>query len=259
MRTLIINLAAETARMAFQRAQMDALGLDWERLEAVTPETLDPPAEDPRWQRWHRPMMPAEIAILSSHVMAWERVIDAGVPCLILEDDAMLAVEVPALLRRLESERGLDHVTLETRSRKKLMGRRHPGLPVRRLYQDRTGAAAYALWPSGARKLRSRAARRPALADAVICAAYEMRSWQADPALAIQLDQCSAYGMEPPIATRSSVDAKRPPRSSSLHHARRFAAHVRQGVRILSRIGVSERRRLAFSPCRPIPNTVRDA
>ena len=258
MRALIINLAAQTGRIAFQGAQMEALGLDWERLEAVTPKTLDPPAEDPSWQRWQRPMMPVEIAIFASHVMAWERVIDARAPHLILEDDAMLADEVPALLCRLESEPGLDHVSLETRGRKKLVGRRHPGLPIRRLYQDRTGAAAYALWPSGARKLRSRAARWPGLADAVICAAYEMKSWQADPALAIQLDRCGAHGMETPVVTASSVDAKRPPRSNGLHHARRFAAQARQGLRLLSKLGVSERRCIALSPCWPILNMRRD-
>ena len=104
MRVLIINLASETARMDFQRKQMEALSLDWERLEAVTPRTLSVPPEDPRWQRWQRPLRAVEVAILASHLMAWERVIAACAPQLIVEDDAMLAAEVPMVLRQLETE-----------------------------------------------------------------------------------------------------------------------------------------------------------
>jgi len=199
MRVIIINIAGETARMSFQHKQMESLGLDWERLEAVTPHTLSRPPDHVHWQRWERPMKAREMAILESHCKAWKRVENSGIPHLIIEDDAMLSTDVPTLLDKLEAESGLDHVTLEVRNRKKLVGRHHASLPLRRLYQDRTGAGAYVLWPSGARKLLKRASTRPALADAIICAAYEMETWQATPALAIQMDQCKTYSMIPPI------------------------------------------------------------
>ena len=237
--------------MSFQRTQMEKLGLDWERLEAVTPHTLSRPSDHEHWQRWERPMKVAEIAILESHCKAWKRVDNSGIPHLIIEDDAMLATDAPLLLDKLEQESDLDHVTLEVRNRKKLIGHHHPNLPLRRLYQDRTGAAAYVLWPSGARKLLLRAVARPGLADAVICAAYEMKTWQAIPALAIQMDQCKAYGMLPPILTTPRQEQNLELRSTSLHRIRRFLSQLRMGVRYLSKIAVSERRHVSLSTCWP--------
>lgn len=254
MRALIINLSTETERMAFQRAQMAMLGLDWERLEATTPDTLPVPFDDPHWQRWERPMRAAEAALLVSHVRAWERIEARGEPHLVLEDDALLAAEAPALLRALESpgpEPGggqrFDHVVLETYGRKKLVGRLHPRLPIRRLYQDRAGTAAYALWPAGARKLLARAAVRPAPTDALISTAYELDSWQADPALALQLYLCVDHGMTPPIATRSSIYTEAQPRGRGVHRLRRIASQLRMGRRYLSKIAVAKRRDIPLS------------
>ena len=247
MRVLIINLATATTRMTFQAAQMAALGLVWERIEAATPETLPTPPDDLRWQRWQRPMRETEIAVLTSHATAWERVKAADIPHLIIEDDALLASDTPAFLRKIEVESGLDHVTLEVRNRKKLVGRRHPNLPMRRLYQDRTGAAAYVLWPQGAGKLLSHAAARAGLADAVISTTYKMNSWQADPALAVQIDQCATYGIAQPIATESSISSVPPPSRHGHYHIRRITAQFFLGLRHLSKSAVAKRRQIALS------------
>ncbi len=166
---------------------------------------------------------------------------------LIIEDDALLAAEMPAFLQKLNREAGIDHITLEIRSQKKLVGRRHQNLPMRRLYRDRTGAAAYVLWPSGAGKLLSRATIRPGLGDAVICAAHELNSWQDDPGLAIQLDQCAAYGVTQPIQTKSSTSKDSPQRASGLYRVRRIASQLHMGLRHLSRLFVAERRRITLS------------
>ena len=259
MRVLIINLASETIRMAFQREQMEALSLDWERIEAVTPQSLEVPPEDPRWQRWQRPLRAVEVAILASHLMAWERVSAAGAAHLIVEDDVMLAAEVPKLLQVLENETGLDHVTLEVRNQRKLVGRRHLSLPIRRLYQDRSGAAAYVLWPAGARTLCSRAATRPGLADAVIATAYDLESWQADPALAIQLDKYASYGHSPPIiATPSGINEPHS-RSNVLHRVRRTAGQLRLGLRYLAKRPVSRHRQIALASNWPLLREVQDS
>ena len=261
MRALIINLSAETERMAFQRTQMAALGMDWERLEAVTPDSLSVPFEAPHWQRWERPMRAVEAAALASHVLAWERIGKRGEPHLVMEDDALLAVEAPAFLRAAEAEAGreghdrrgggkrrMDHIVLETYSRKKLVGRRHPVLPLRALYQDMAGAAAYVLWSSGAEKLLARATDRPGPADAVISAAYELDSWQAEPALAIQLFRCAAHGMTPPVATRSAIHTGTSPRGRGVYRLRRIASQLRMGLRYLSKIAMAERREIPVSP-----------
>ena len=259
MRVLIINLATATTRMAFQAAQMAALDLAWERVEATTPETLPAPRDDPYWWRWERPMKAAEIAALASHITTWERVRAANAPRLIIEDDALLASDTSVFLRKIADQPGLDHVTLEVRGRKKLVGRRHPDLPIRRLYQDRTGAAAYVLWPSGAGKLLSHVSARPGLADAVIATTYEMNSWQADPALAVQIDQCTAYGMARPISTDSSIGPDLPPPRRGFHLARRITAQLRLGLRQLSKSAVAERRRIALSADWPALRPSRDA
>ena len=238
--------------MDFQRKQMEVLSLDWERLEAVTPATLSVPPEDPRWQRWQRPLRAVEVAILASHIMAWERVIAARAPQLIIEDDAMLGAEVPMLLRQLENETGLDHVTLEVRNQRKLVGGRHSSLPIRRLYQDRSGAAAYVLWPSGARILCARATTRPALADAIIATAYKLKSWQADPALALQLDKCDVYGFATPMDTTSAGTTEIHSRRSVLHRARRVAGQLRLGLRYLAKSPISNRRRIPLATDWPL-------
>lgn len=202
MKILIINLASETERMAFQTAQMKRLALAFQRIEAVTPDTLTTPLDAPEWTRLERPMKDVEKALLSSHRLAWQMVVSDNAPCLILEDDAYLSPQVSAFLQSVRNLRGVDHITLETRGRKKLVAHTaHPSAPMRRMYQDRTGAAAYILWPDAARNLLAKPA---AIADALLCAAYDLTAFQADPALAVQLDQCEAQGLVQPIKVRSA-------------------------------------------------------
>ena len=246
MQALVLNLATSTDRMAFQRRQLDRLGLSYLRIEAATPQTLDPPEGDPVWQRWQRPMSDVEKAILVSHRLAWHRVVEADAPHLILEDDAWLSGRATDLLARLGPMTGLDHVSLETRGRTKIIGRApHPDCPgIRRLYQDRTGAAAYVVWPSGANKLLARSSREAGIADAVICAAYEMSSWQAVPALAIQLDQADHYGVSSPLITQSSILSKpKPVRETRAltFRARRIKAQLRMGLRMLGALPHADR------------------
>ncbi len=241
MRALILNLAGQTERMAVQKAQMAALGLDWERLPAVTPETLSRKPDDSYWASWQRPMRDTEKAVLESHQNAWEKVIASDAPCLILEDDALLSASTPRLLRAVQPVDGIDHLTLETRGRKKLLGDQLGDLPVRRLYQDRTGAAAYVLWPNGARILLRNTARAAALADAAICGSHNLRSFQAVPALAIQIDHCAHYGITPPIQVKSTIDVQRKPFARDgfrlgqrfAFRARRIWAQIRMGLRQL--------------------------
>ena len=236
MRALVLNLATATDRLKFMGQQLDALGISWERIEAVTPATLSPPASDRVWHGWERPLRTTEMATCATHIAAWMRIRDLDTPCLVLEDDALLDSGVPALLAALDYEKtGFDHLSLETRGRRKLVDRTpHPDLPIRRLRLDRTGAAAYVLWRSGARKLLARADRARGLADGMICAAFELDSWQADPALAIQLDRCAAHGLTPPLVTASQIDAApKPDRGGASFRIRRLAAQLAMGLRQL--------------------------
>jgi glycosyl transferase family 25 len=255
MQVLVLNRAADAGRLEFQAAQLARLGLPFRRIEAVTPETLDPPAHDPWWNGWERPLTLVERAVLLTHRRAWAAVADSGAPALILEDDACLAAATPGFLAAVEGLAGIDHITLEVRGRRKLLSREADSrAPMRRLWQDRTGAAAYVLWPSGAQKLLARSGARPGLADAVICAAYEMSSFQADPALAIQLDQCARYGRPSPLpgATTNPRPRSRLTGDSAAARARfrlrRVAAQLRMGLRRLASTGrAAVRREVALS------------
>jgi glycosyl transferase family 25 len=151
----------------------------------------------------------------------------------------------------------IDHITLETANRKKLLGAlKDPRLPMRRLYQDRSGAAAYILWPSGAQKLLARAAAAPGTADGIICAAYELTSYQADPALAVQWHRGDEYGLNFPAYTAKSTNVSIKPLSQ--HHLtllqqlgyrrRRTKAQLRMALRALSYMGQSVRHNLPLSP-----------
>jgi glycosyl transferase, family 25 len=214
MQVLIINLAAAHARLNFQATQMQALGLLWSRIEAVTANDAVDTRDASYWNGWERPLRPTEKACLLSHMAAWRSIVDSGEPALVLEDDAVLSRETPALLQALRGLASAKHVTLEVRQRKKWIGLAvqpiAPGLALRRLYRDRSGAAAYVLWPAGAAALLARAARRPGLADALICEATELESLQVEPACAVQLDMCAAYGIDVPSPAASFNTGDRP-------------------------------------------------
>ncbi|UWQ95350.1 glycosyltransferase family 25 protein [Rhodobacteraceae bacterium M385] len=254
MKVLVINLGPESARMSFMAGQITRLGLGLVRQEAVTPQTLTPPSDDPYWQRWERPLRTTEMAALASHRAAWERVLAEGAPMLICEDDAVLHDDTPDFLHQIEALPEAELVTLETRGRRKLIARApHMQAPMHRLWQDRTGAAAYVLRPSGARKLLDRVAQAPGLADGMICAAYDVTAWQAVPALAVQLDQCEALGLTPPIQTESAIDREaRPKAAKSLGQKwRRLRGQVRMGARQIRRMPGAQRVIVPFAKASP--------
>jgi glycosyl transferase family 25 len=110
------------------------------------------------------------------------------------------------------------------------------------LLQDRTGAAAYVLWPSGARLLLGKFEQQGmALADAFISSTYTLKSWQTVPAFAIQADVALAYGVSCPIAPHSLIAREKVPSPSTrnaMHDLqlkwRRLRAQLRLAVRYLS-------------------------
>ncbi|MGG7519583.1 glycosyltransferase family 25 protein [Allorhizobium undicola] len=253
MKVYVINLASATQRLAFQTRQLAALGLAFERIEAISTATL-PPLPETFWNGWERPLSGAEKACFLSHHHLWQKIAQGHEPALILEDDAVLSERLAPFLAELSSCTGLDHVTLESRGRKKLISRTpHPSLPLRRLFQDRSGAAAYVLWPQGAAKLLRRTANHAAIADAVLCAAYELSSWQAVPPLAVQLDRCESFGLPLPLQTRSSISpaagsAGEKRKLPAAFRLRRIRAQLRMGVRQLSHLHDAERRNPAPNP-----------
>ena len=58
--------------MTFMAQQMAALGLSYERLEAVTPDVQIGTPSPGYWDTWERPLKETEKACFLSHVTAWK-------------------------------------------------------------------------------------------------------------------------------------------------------------------------------------------
>lgn len=256
IQVLVINLSASTERLAFQTRQLARLGMAFERVEAVTAAQLSEAEYRRLANSWERPIGRAEVACYLSHSRAWQQVLDSGVPALVLEDDALLSRHVPELLAELEGKTDIDLVTLEVRGRKKVVGKQRKtlgcGSHLLRLYQDRTGAAAYLLWPEGARKLIASGRRRgAALADAHIFTCYALRAFQVEPAAVVQLDQCEHYRLDCAMVTESAISSPSQPipqprglLKTVSFKWRRIRGQLRMGLRQLAALGRAERREI---------------
>ncbi|MFT4747700.1 MAG: glycosyl transferase family 25 [Congregibacter sp.] len=215
MKVLVINLDTATTRMAFQKEQLNQLGLTYERLAAVQIKDKTNESYVKYYATWQRPLSMAEVSCFFSHKMAWDKVIEADSPMLILEDDALLAKSVPNLLAELDKLTNVDYINLEARgiNKKKQLANKATqcfgDTEMIRLYQGRSGAAGYIIWPSGAKKLLAKMANEGiAIADKFINSDYKLIAYQIEPAVIIQLDQCQLHGITPPIDVQTSIGAR---------------------------------------------------
>jgi|JYMV01.1.fsa_nt_gi glycosyl transferase family 25 len=198
MNIFIINLSSAVERREFQEKQLSNLKLNYQIVNATTINDIDDEAYKKHSKDWQRPLQKTEVACYFSHRHAWEKVIQSSQPALILEDDALLSKCVPELLEELSHKKDADLINLENRGRKKFVSKSGVKLKCNskllRLYQDRTGAAGYVLWPSGAKKLiQCEEKKGIALADAHITACNSLNVYQVEPAPIIQLDMCEHY------------------------------------------------------------------
>ena len=267
----MINLPHSSVRREFQTAQLQRLGLEFELVEAVSSASFSESKQaEAQYQTlantWQRPMRKTEVACFLSHQKAWQRVYDEKQPCLIIEDDALFSHKMPQLLASLKSLSDIDLVTLEVRSRKKIVSKKQYELccesHLLELFQDRTGAAAYVLWPSGAEELLVKAALgQIGLADAFISSSYQLRAFQLEPAAVIQLDQCTQYHVKNEACQRQTLAAQSTITPHETLHPdannmvstlgfkiKRLAAQLSMGVRQLSVLYKSQRRFVRLNP-----------
>lgn len=208
---LLINLEKSSNRLGFQKLQLEKLHIPMHRLEAVKCTDFNSKKYEDLANGWQRKLRKTEVACFLSHKKAWEYVLESGVPWLILEDDALLSKRCSDILNELVvNKKNFDYVNLETRNRRKWIGKDTINLVeeygLRRLYQDRNGSAAYVLFPSGAQKLLEKAKKSsPALADAFLSQTYELNAWQIYPAAAFQMDQCKYYDIPPTMSLVSTI------------------------------------------------------
>jgi len=201
LKIFILNLPNAIDRRQFQEKQMSKLGLDYEILKATSIHDITNETYAKHFWDWQRPLRNAEVACYLSHRSVWQKIIDNNMPALILEDDALISKYTPEILNSINELSSADLIQLEVRGRKKLIKKQ--GLAILsthslyRLYQDRTGAAGYVLWPSGAQKLLEHESLHGiGLADAHIATCYSIKSYQVEPAAIIQLDQCNNYNVQ---------------------------------------------------------------
>lgn len=255
---LVINLPQSDDRKAFQAAQAARLGLTFNYLPAISINELDEKTYEYYANDWERKLRPSEVACFLSHKKAWETVKNTQKPTLILEDDALLCQSIGDLLTQLTNIASkTDLITLETRGRKKLLAKQtvklNTNYELAQLYQDRTGAAAYLLFPTGAAKLLQKATRqKAALADAFISSLYQLNTYQVVPAAAIQMDQCETYHLplKNPFISTISPTIHKPTANSQLAHYRftykRILSQLRMGLRHLSVSFKSHRRHIGI-------------
>lgn len=214
MQILIINLPRSVERLDFQKKQFAQRKLSFQTLSAVSVDDISEQQYQQQGFCWQRPLRKVELACFLSHKSAWEKVIELNQPCLILEDDAVLANNSQEILEAIERKKldTIDLINLEVRSRKKIISKYekyeilNDKFKLFELYQDRTGAAGYILYPNGAKKLLQRLElTSPAIADGFICASYELTSLQIEPAVVIQQDQLEAYGLVDPMHLTSTI------------------------------------------------------
>jgi glycosyl transferase family 25 len=250
MDILIISLTNAEERRNFQQEQLSKLGLDFRFLDATSTNNIDKTTYKQHYKDWQRPLKETEVACYYSHRHAWDSVIQSNQPALILEDDALLSRCTPALLKSLSTKKNVDLINLENRGRKKFVSKSSESIvcnsKLLRLYQDRTGAAGYILWPSGAKKLIQCEKRKGiALADAHITACNNLNSYQVEPSPIIQLDQCRYYNVKNSIdinTSKSSVSSHHNPKGGVFFWAKRIYFQIKLGIRQLFLITFSTRR-----------------
>jgi glycosyl transferase family 25 len=241
MKIFIINLPNAIERRQFQEEQLSKLDLDYEILKATSIDDISDETYDKHYFDWQRPLRNSEVACYFSHRSAWQKIIDNNIPALILEDDALLSKHTPDILNSISELSHIDLVQLEIRGRKKLIKDHGNKISsthtLYRLYQDRTGAAGYVLWPSGAKKLlEHESVYGIGLADANIASCYNIKSYQVEPAAIIQLDQCHYYSMHNPYArdlSKSTVSSTRNPKGSFYFWKKRISAQLKIGLHIV--------------------------
>ena len=234
-RIVFINLDRAVERRRFMEAQGERLGLGFERAAAVEASGIPDDTAARLGRSWERPLTRPELGCFLSHHALWGEIAAGSEPVLVLEDDVMLSPRLKDLLGQVAAIRGLDLLNLENFERRRfLTGERRAlgdGLVLLGVSRDKSGSAAYLLWPEGARKLLKRAQRGAAPVDAFLHGLKVLASFQVEPALAMQVHLLEQRGIPVPIPTATSIQVPRDRLPITLanvpFHLRRAATQVR--------------------------------
>ncbi|MCY4447185.1 MAG: glycosyltransferase family 25 protein, partial [Rhodobacteraceae bacterium] len=207
---LVINLDNRVERMEFMSKQLESLGLDYTRIEAIKPAQAMKAKSPSYWDSWERPLRGSECACLMSHQIAWNIIVKSETPMLVLEDDVLLSQHLPEVLANLKSLNGINYLCVEAKPQLKYVCLKQPPLHITdhkliKLILDQRCAGAYVLWPSGAELLLQQTTNAAAPADKVLGICFELQSYQLEPAGAVQLCFAPEFGISAPFQYQSDV------------------------------------------------------
>jgi len=258
MKAFVINLDSATERMAFQKQQLQKLGIKFQRIPAYKIDSEDDDIFKKYHNTWQRPMSIAEVSCFFSHKKTWDLIIKNNEAGMILEDDAFLATDLNDILNDLQNKTDIDYVNLETRHKRRRLIAKNPKQKVGKsdlykLYQGRSGAGGYILWPSGAKKLLLKIEREGiAIADKFINSAYSLEAYQVSPAPIIQIDQCELHQLEPPIKTSTSISSTTKNKTIDTSHLsyrnKRLMGQVKIGLNHLFHIHHAVQKNIEIAP-----------
>lgn len=211
MRIFIINLDDCFDRLAQQKQQFDKLNLSFKKISATCASKVDETYYHHIQQYAQRPIKKAEVACFLSHKKAWEQVIKADQPCIVLEDDAILVNDFSKILSDIEQLDDVDFINLEVQPRYKIVAKNpshhlsNKDYASYRLFLDKSGTGGYVLFPTGAKKLLNHSKHHFALADAFIYHCPKLKMYQIEPAALLQDVICPFYDIKPKNFSVSSI------------------------------------------------------
>lgn len=233
-----VNLTSRPDRRDFMERQFVKLGIDAERITAVTPGDISAEMRDrycdttkPRW------VSAPELGCTLSHRAIWQAVVDRNLRyALALEDDMSLSDQLPYAIEAVATHcSSFDVLKAETKLVQILVGRpeRTMGaLTINRLYSVHLGTGAYFVSAAGARKLLAASDHFDLFTDCLIFDPLgpmrSLRVRQVVPGLAVSIEKLDPTT---PSARSSLAETNKlnPPR----RHARDFTPPIQ---RFLSRI-----------------------
>jgi glycosyl transferase family 25 len=198
MKILVINLKNSVERRDFQLRQADYLDISIDFIDAISKDQISDKTYKSLYNTWERPLLQTEVCCFLSHKLAWDKVIEQNQPILILEDDAIISCRIKKLLSELGDLEGIDRINLESRIKKKVVSKKSKSIGEHKMMRtiiDRSGAAGYILYPSGARKLINKYYNRAALADK-IDRIGSVKSYQIEPSAIMPIDFCNHFGIK---------------------------------------------------------------
>ncbi len=158
MKIIVISLVSSEERRASAKRQLDALGLEFEILDAVDGQTSDHPLlarydEKKFLIHYGRPANRGELGCYASHYLAWQRGMERNEPVLILEDDFQLTDKFVAALATCEQliiQQGYIRLQ-ETRKSKATFAKKVGEFSLVKYTKAPQGGLCYALTPEVAR------------------------------------------------------------------------------------------------------------